>query len=99
MIHNSKKGEAMNWKEDYKRKVVSLDDAAKQVKSGDHVGIGLGIGACSPRYAGRHLNRWEDLRDVSMNDSVPVRPSRLYDLGFMLKLDGHINYNPVSECP
>lgn len=89
----------MSWQEDYRRKVVSLEEAARQVRSGDHVGIGLGIGACSPDMIDAVLNRWEELRGVSMNDSVPVRPSRLYDLDFMLQLDGHINYNPSFGMP
>jgi 4-hydroxybutyrate CoA-transferase len=82
------------WNEEYKKKLVSFEEAAKQVKSGDHVGTGLALGACSPTMFDAILNRWQELKDVTINDSVPVRPSRLYDLEFMLKLDGHINYHP-----
>ena len=89
----------MNWKEAYKQKSVTLEDAAKQVKSGDTVGIGLGIGACSPAMFDAILDRWQELKNVEINDSVPVRPSKLYDLDFMLKLDGHINYNPSFGMP
>lgn len=89
----------MSWKEDYKRKVVSFEEAAKQIRSGDHVGVGLGIGACSPAMYDAILARWEELRDVTINDSVPVRPSKLYDLDHMLKLDGHINYHPSFGMP
>jgi 4-hydroxybutyrate CoA-transferase len=89
----------MNWKEDYKRKVVSFAEAAKQIKSGEEVGIGLGIGACSPAMYDAILDRWQELKDVIINDSVQVRPSKLYDLDFMLTLDGHINYLPSFGMP
>jgi 4-hydroxybutyrate CoA-transferase len=89
----------MIWKEDYKKKLVSFEEAAKQIRSGEMVGIGLGIGACSPAMFDAIIDRWPELRDVTINDSVPVRPSRLYDPDFMLKLDGHINYHPSFGMP
>jgi 4-hydroxybutyrate CoA-transferase len=89
----------MDWKEEYKRKLGSLEDAAKKIQSGDTVGIGLGIGACSPDMFHAILDRWEELKDVSINDSVPVRPTKLYDFEFMKNLDGHINYNPSFGMP
>lgn len=89
----------MNWKEDYKKKLVSFEEAAKQIKSGEEVGIGLGIGACSPAMYDAILDRWQELKDVTINDSVQVRPSKLYDLDFMLTLDGHINYLPSFGMP
>ena len=89
----------MIWKEDYKKKLVSFEEAAKQIRSGEMVGIGLGIGACSPAMFDAILDRWQELKDVTINDSVPVRPSRLYDPDFMLKLDGHINYHPSFGMP
>jgi len=84
----------MTWREEYKRKSVSMEEAAKQVKSGDFVGVGLAIGACSPAMFDAILERGQGLKGVQICDSVPVRPSKLYDLDFMSKLDGHINYNP-----
>ena len=89
----------MSWREEYKKKVVSFEGAAKQIESGDTVGVGLAIGACSAVMFDAILDRWEGLKDVEINDSVPVRPSKLYDLDFMLKLDGHINYNPCFGMP
>jgi 4-hydroxybutyrate CoA-transferase len=86
---------SMNWRDDYKKKIVSFEEAAKQVKSGDFIGIGLGIGACSPAMYEAILNRWEELKGVKISDAVQVRPSRLYDLNFMAGLDGHINYHPA----
>ncbi|MDD5475435.1 MAG: acetyl-CoA hydrolase/transferase C-terminal domain-containing protein [Syntrophales bacterium] len=84
----------MNWKEDYRKKLVSLEEAAKQIKPGDFVGVALAIGACSPAMFDAILDRWQDLKGVTICDSVPVRPSRLYETDFMLKLDGHVNYHP-----
>lgn len=89
----------MNWKEDYKKKVVSLTEAAKQIKSGELVGVGLAIGACSPPMYDAILDRWQELKNVIINDSVQVRPSKLYDPDFMLKLDGHINFSPCFGMP
>ncbi len=89
----------MNWKEDYKKKLVSFEEAAKQIRSGEMVGIGLGIGACSPAMFDGILDRWPELKEVTINDSVQVRPSKLYDPDFMLKLDGHINYHPCFGMP
>ena len=84
----------MDWREEYKKKVVSFAEAAKQVKSGDFVGIGLAIGACSPAMFDAILDRWKELKGVRICDSVPVRASRLYDLEFMKGIDGHVNFDP-----
>ena len=65
----------MGWGEDYKRKRVSFEDAAKQIISGDFVGIGLAIGACSAAMFDAILDRWKELKGVRICDSVPVRPS------------------------
>jgi 4-hydroxybutyrate CoA-transferase len=89
----------MEWKEEYKKKRVSFKDAAKYIWSGDFVGTGLAIGACSPAMYDAILDRWQELQDVTISDTVPVRPSRLYDLEFMLNLDGHVNYHPSFGMP
>ena len=84
----------MDWREEYKKKVVSFAEAAKQIKSGDFVGIGLAIGSCSPAMFDAILDRWKELKGVRICDSVAVRPSKLYDLEFMKGIDGHINFDP-----
>lgn len=89
----------MSWKEEYERKTVTFEAVARHIRSGDFVGTGLGIGACSPAMYDVILDRWHELTDVTISDTVPVRPSRLYDLEFMLKLDGHINYHPAFGMP
>jgi 4-hydroxybutyrate CoA-transferase len=88
-----------DWREEYKKKTVSLEEAAKQVQSGDFVGTGLAIGACSPDMFDAILDRWEEVKDVTICDSVPVRPCKLYDLEYMLQLDDHINYHPCFGMP
>ncbi len=89
----------MRLNEEYKKKVVSMQEAAKQIRSGDFVGVGLAIGACSSEMFDAVLDRWEELKGVMISDSVPVRPSKLYDPEFMLRLDGHINYHPAFGMP
>ena len=84
-----------NGKGDYRKKMVSFAEAAKQVKSGDFVGIGLGIGACSPDMYHAILDRWEELQGVKISDTVQIRPTKLYDPVFMATLEGHINYAPA----
>ncbi|MGO9138114.1 MAG: acetyl-CoA hydrolase/transferase family protein [Syntrophales bacterium] len=84
----------MDWKEHYKRKVISFEEAAKKIKSGDFVGTGLALGSCSPDMFHAILDRWADLEGVQIGDSLPIAASKLYDQGYMSKIDGHINYNP-----
>jgi len=86
----------MDWRDEYKRKVVSMEEAAKQIKSGDFVGVGLAVGACSPAMYDAILARWKELKGVRISDTVQVRPgTKLYDLEFMSSIDGHINYSPA----
>jgi 4-hydroxybutyrate CoA-transferase len=89
----------MRWNEEYKKKMVSMEEAAKQIGSGDFVGVGLAIGACSPDMFDAIFERWEELKGVTISDTVPVRPTKLYDLEFMSRLDGHINYHPSFGMP
>jgi len=93
-MNDEKEGKGMTWREDYEKKVVSFTEVAKQIRSGDFVGIGLGIGSCTPSMFDAILDRWKELKGVRICDSVPVRPSKLYDLEFMSGIDGHINFDP-----
>ena len=82
----------MEWKEEYKRKTVSMEEMAKQIKSGDLIGAAMAISMCTPDVYNAILDRAEELRDVTILDSVPLRPCKLYDPEFMATIDGHINY-------
>jgi len=86
---------ASAWKEYYKSRLVSLEEAAKQVRSGDVVVPALGVGACSTDMYNAIADRWEELRDVIVIDAVQVRPSKLYDPKFMAGIEGHITYMPA----
>lgn len=84
----------MTWKNYYEQRLISIQEAACLVKSGDVIATGLAVGACSSEMYNAILERYEELRDVKITDTVQVRPSKLYDPEFMAKLDGHINYMP-----
>ena len=84
----------MGWKDQYNTKIVSFEEAAKQVKSGDFVGTGLALGSCSPEMFHAILDRRQELERVQIGDSLPVMDSKLYDTEFMSGIDGRINYNP-----
>jgi len=84
-----------NWREEYKRKLISFTDAAAQVKTGDFISTALGVGACSPQFYEAVLDRGEQLENVLIMDSLQLRPTRLYDPVFMRTLDGRINYIPT----
>ncbi len=83
-----------DWSEQYKRKLVSFEEAAQTIQSGDFISTAIGIGACSPEMYEAILNRYEELENVRIMDAIQLRPTRLYDPEFMKKLDGHINYAP-----
>ncbi len=89
----------MNIQEEYKKKVVSMEEMAKQIKSGDTIGAAMAISMCSPDVYNAILNRAEELRNVSILDAVPVRPCKLYDPTFMATIDGHINYLSAFFSP
>lgn len=66
----------MDWRDDYKRKMVSKEEMAKQIKSGDFIMNGLGLGAPTPGLIQAILDRAGELKDVVMCDAVPVYPSK-----------------------
>lgn len=84
-----------NWKEHYRNNQVSFKEAASLVKSGDFVGIALGVGACTPPMYEAILDRHEELTGVVISDTVQLRPTRLYDPEFMGNLLGRIEYCPA----
>lgn len=84
----------MKWQESYKLKLASMEKAARLIRSGDFVGVGLGIGACSPEMFEAILARHNELKGVRICDAVQVRSSRLYDPEVMKPLDGHVNFTP-----
>jgi 4-hydroxybutyrate CoA-transferase len=89
----------MNPMEEYKRKLVTIKEAAATVRSDDFVGTGLAFGSCSPDMFHSILDRADELKNVTISDCVPVRSSKLYDIDYMLGLDGRINYHPSFGTP
>jgi len=89
----------MDWREEYKKKLVSMEEMAKQIKSGDIIGVAMAISMCSPDVYNAILARAEELRNVKILDAVPLRPCKLYDPKFMATIDGHINYVSAFFSP
>ncbi|MEQ8174847.1 MAG: acetyl-CoA hydrolase/transferase C-terminal domain-containing protein [Syntrophomonadaceae bacterium] len=85
----------MDWREDYKHKTVSLEEAAKTIKSGDFISTALGVGACSADFYNAILDRAPELENVIFVDTVQVRPTKMYDPNFMKDLDGRITFVPA----
>ncbi|CFX42841.1 Acetyl-CoA hydrolase/transferase [Syntrophomonas zehnderi OL-4] len=84
-----------NLKNTYRQKLISFEEAAQKVKSGDFVATALGLGSCSIDFFEAVLDRYEELHDVKLSDSVQLRPCRLYDPVFMNNIKDHIQYVPA----
>lgn len=82
-------------KDTYRQKLISFEDAAKKVESGDFVATALGLGSCSIDFFEAVLDRYEELHDVRLSDSVQLQPCRLYDPVFMNNIKDHIQYVPA----
>ncbi len=80
---------------EYQKKLISIEEAARTVQSGDVIGTGLAIGAGSPEIFNAILDRYEELHDVRILDTIGLYPFKFLDPEFMIKLDGHINYMPA----
>jgi Acetyl-CoA hydrolase len=78
----------------YKSRQISIDEAAKMVKSGDIIGTALGPGTSSQELMNAILDRWEELDNCQWYDAVQMIPHRLWDLEFARKAYGHINWVP-----
>jgi 4-hydroxybutyrate CoA-transferase len=82
----------MDSRDEYKKKVVSKEEMAKQIRSGDFIMTGLALGNCTPGVIHAILDRAGELEDVKICDAVPVYPSKLLSPDFMKTIDGHINH-------
>lgn len=89
----------IKWKEEYKRKLISFEGAAKAVKSGDYVVFGLGTSACSPAMYEAILNRHDELQGVTIGDGLQLQWTNCYDSEYMKKLEGQITYRPAFGGP
>jgi Acetyl-CoA hydrolase len=83
------------FEKEYQEKLISIEETAKTIQSGDVVGMGLAIGSASPDLINAILDRHDELRDVRFLDTIQLRPCKLYDPDYMFTIDGHINYMPA----
>jgi len=84
----------MSWQSEYQSKILSLEEAARLIQSGDTIGTGLALGACSSEVYEAILDRHEELENVTIIDCVQVRKTRLFDPIFMSSIYGRINHKP-----
>lgn len=84
----------MTLKDEYNRKLITHDEAAKLVKSEDFVTIAVGTASCSELMTEAILNRWPELHNVTISDALQIYPSRLYDPKFMGQISENITYAP-----
>ncbi|NPV92922.1 MAG: acetyl-CoA hydrolase/transferase family protein [Firmicutes bacterium] len=84
-----------NWKEEYKRKTVSMEEAVKSVRSGDFVAIALGVGACSTDVYNALFDHCQGLERVRIVDTVQLRAAKLYHPQLMAPIMDKIEYVPA----
>lgn len=84
----------MAYKKEYQGKLISVQEAAQKIESGDVVATGLAVGSCSADMYHAILDRHDELENVKIFDTIQVRPCKLYDPDYMRNLDGQINYMP-----
>ena len=84
----------MAWKKEYEKKLITLEQAAQLVQSGDVIGTGLAIGAGSADLFNAILHRYQELQGVRILDTIALYPYKFLDPEYMMQLDGHINYIP-----
>lgn len=72
---------AEKWQETYKSRLVSMEEAAKAIKSGDTIYTALGMGEPSLRMVNSIIARKDELRDVRVFSNVQVRDYAWYHPG------------------
>lgn len=81
-----------SWKSEYDKKLISLDELANQIQSGDTVTIGFGVSGPSGQLTDAILERNQELENVRICDVVLTKPSKLIDPQFMTSIKGRIDY-------
>jgi 4-hydroxybutyrate CoA-transferase len=84
-----------DWKDEYKSKLVNFEEAAKLVKSGDHLCYGLALAAPSKDFFDELVKRAEkgELEGVDMHAGIEVRPYQHINPETAKRLWGKINYS------
>jgi len=70
----------MDWEQEYERKIISGDEAASEVKSGDLVAIPMGVEPTTICYA--LAVRKDELKGVRVSPAMAARDFGWYDLGW-----------------
>jgi len=84
----------MNWKEDYQSKLISVEEATRLIKSGDHITVSPG-GSCPVDFMFKLAERSEELENVTITSGLLFTPlPHLYR-----KCRGHINHHSVFVGP
>lgn len=84
----------MDWKEDYKRKLVSAEEAVKHIKSGDVIAMGGGPSA-PPDIVSALCGRYREIKNVTLVTGITMY---LFDL-FKPEYRGHIEFKTVFMGP
>jgi 4-hydroxybutyrate CoA-transferase len=80
---------------EYRDKVVSFEQAAKQIRSGDTLATALSLGAWSIEMVHAILNRYKELENVTLVDGLQLNPDiKLYHEEFLREAKGRINFCP-----
>jgi 4-hydroxybutyrate CoA-transferase len=68
----------MDWRDQYKEKLITAQQAAGMIRSGQRVLISLGT--VEPQYIANALcDRWRELRDVEILTSNTMKPYAWFD--------------------
>ena len=83
-----------DWKDEYNSKLVSFEEAAKLIQSGDHITYGVCISAPSPEFFKELIKRGDngELEGVALHSGIETKPFPQVDPATMKRLWGKINY-------
>jgi 4-hydroxybutyrate CoA-transferase len=86
----------IDYKTEYKSKIVSFEQAAKHIRSGDFVATNLALGGWSKEMVHAILARAPELEHVTLSDALQMDPTiKLYDEKFLRQAQGKIHYLPA----
>ena len=84
----------MDWKEDYKRKLVTAETAVSGIKSGDRIAMGGGISA-PPDIVNALAQRYLELENVTLVSGITMYMLEV----FKPEMRGHINFKTLFMGP
>jgi 4-hydroxybutyrate CoA-transferase len=91
----TEKEKHMGEEGEYRDRVVSFEQAAKQIRSGDTVATALALGAWSIEMVHAILNRYKELEGVTLMDGLQLNPDiKLYNEEFLKEAVGRISFCP-----